>query len=80
MEGSSFRCQAVSWIKMSHLFTKRSAQSVLAKQGGRREGEGQADGGALTPSRPAKSHYSRVWKAISGGKETPVGRVTDWAA
>lgn len=44
MEGSSFRCQAVSWIKMTHLFTKRSAQSALAKQGERERQRGPSGG------------------------------------
>lgn len=44
MEGNSFRCQAVSWIKMTHLFTKRSAQSALAKQGERERRRGPSGG------------------------------------
>lgn len=80
MEGSLLRCQPVSWIKMTHLFTQEPHKVLLRTgRGGCDFLRGDAANWPLTPSRPAKSHYCRVWKAISR-VQAPVVRVTDWAA
>lgn len=80
MEGSLLRCQPVSWIKMTHLFTQEPHKVVsLTGRGSLPLSKKGHTNSPLTPSWPAKSHYCHVWKAISR-VQAPVVRVTDWAA
>lgn len=67
MEGSLLRCQPVSWIKMTHLFTQDPHKVLLltgrGAAGALRKGRSKL---ASALSRAAKSHYCRVWEPSAG--------------